>query len=179
MAFSKVALRACLLVALSAICLAAAPSGQDQPPSEGSTLGQRIQIPEPCASVAKWISQILASGSYLQFVSYQPDLGLLTYKTLFSASDPDPVSPMDVTDFNKKRDKTVNITGLVFTLRSLVSSTITFEDAPSKAATASCTISAAFKYASKKGRILTSSGAAEKELLGTVMKRYAEHGLDY
>jgi hypothetical protein len=138
----------------------------------------RLQIPEPCPVVAKWLGQILSSGVNLRLVSYEPDLGILTYATLFSVSDPDPVLPSDVTDFNKSKDKTVNITGLILTLRSLVSSSLSFEDVPSQTAT-SCTISASLKFVSKKGRRLSSSGSAEGQLLEMLKKRYDEHGLDY
>jgi len=144
-----------------------------------SPLIQRIQIPESCPVTAKWITQMLASGSRLRMVSYEPDLGILTYESLSSASDPDPVSTSDVLKFDKKKDKTVHITGLTFTLRSLVSSTISFQDVPSKTKADACTISAALKFASKTGRVLDSSGLAEKELLETFRSRYAEHGLDY
>jgi TonB family protein len=141
------------------------------------TTSQRIQIPEPCPLIAKWITQMLSSGSHLRLVSYEPELGLLTYQSVFS--EPDPVLPADVTDFVKKRDKTVNISGIVFTLRSLVSTSLSFEGSPAKSAANSCTISTAFKFVSKNSRILESSGMAEKEMLDLLKKRYAEHGVDF
>ncbi len=87
--------------------------------------------------------------------------------------------PADVTDFVKKRDKTVNISGIVFTLRSLVGTSLSFDGSPAKSAANSCTISTAFKFVSKNGRILLSSGAAEKEMLELLKTRYAEHGVDF
>ena len=158
------------------LCLAQAQQSVNQ---EYYPTSQRLQIPESCTLTAKWITQGLSSGTNLRLVSYEPDLGIITYTTLFSAKDPDPVSPSGVTDFDKKKDKTVNITGLVITLRALVSSSVSFQGTSSNTTIPSCTVSAALKFASKKGRRLSSSGLAEKELLKTFETRYAEHGFDY
>lgn len=138
---------------------------------------QRIQISESCPTTAKWITQMLSSGTYIKLVSYEPELGILTFQHI--SSEPDPVLPGDVIDFVKKRDKTVNISGFVFTLRSLVGTSLSFQDSPSKITMSSCAISVTVKFVSKNGRILSSSGLAEKEMLDMLQKRYAEHGLDY
>jgi hypothetical protein len=164
------------LVITVTFCFSAFAFGQSGPGIE-TRPSPRIQISETCPTTAKWIAQMLSSGTYIKFVSYEPELGILTFQHV--SSEPDPVLPADVTDFVKKKDKTVNISGMVFTLRSLVGTNLSFQDSPSKIPMSSCAISLTVKFVSKNGRILESSGFAEKELLDMFKKRYAEHALDY
>jgi hypothetical protein len=65
-----------------------------------------------------------------------------------------------------------------FTLRSLVTSTLSFGNTP-LSKDDSCTIAAAFKFVSKDATPWESSGKMEIEFLQTLKVRYTEHGLDY
>ena len=169
-----------LLICTALLCFsssALAQSGSNAQADSQYPLIPRIQISESCPTTAKWITQMLASGTYIKLVSYEPELGILTFQHV--ASEPDPVLPADVIDFVKKKDKTVNISGFVVTLRSLVGTSLSFQDSPSKITMSSCAISVTVKFVSKNGRILESSGMAEKEMLDMLKKRYAEYGVDF
>ena len=167
------------LIASTALCFSAFAFGQSSRAdiqTDTSSPSPRIQISESCPTTAKWIAQILSSGTHIRFVSCEPELGILIFQHV--SSEPDPVLPSDVVDFVKK-GKTVNISGMAFTLRSLVGTSLSFQDSPSKISMSSCAISLTVKFVSKNGRILESSGLAEKEVLDMLRKRYAEHALDY
>jgi hypothetical protein len=138
---------------------------------------QRIQISESCPLVAKWLTQALVAGAHWQMLRYEPDLGILTFKVISSGNLKKADIRQYLTDGSDKA-KNVHVDQLVFTLRSLVTSTLSFDDAQRSAAD-SCTIAAAFKFASKGGSALQSSGKMETELLQRLKDRYAEHGLDY
>ena len=153
------------VIALVAGCLDAA----DYPTSE------RIQIPQPCSLVAKWLTQTLSSGQYWQMTRYEPDLGLLTFKIVGLNLSKSQIHSNITPD---SRAKNAHFEGVVFTLRSLVSTALSFDDGQ-KSVGDSCTVSSAFRYASKDGATLSSSGTAEKELLKTIKNSYARNGFDY
>jgi hypothetical protein len=149
--------------------------GQSEFTSEYPTR-QRIQISEPCAVVGKWITQGLISGPRWHLLRSDLDLGLL----IFAMTDSE-MSKAEaqnyISDLSKK-DKGIRVEQVAFTLRSLVSSRLSFENGPSSSGE-SCTISAALKFSTKDGRPLLSNGIMEAELLQRFKQRYAAHGLDY
>ena len=78
--------------------------------------------------------------------------------------------------------KKVHAEQLVLTLRSLVGSILSFDDAqPVKAD--SCTLAAAFRFVGKGGttgdNTVLSNGGMEAEWLQRIKDRYVQHGLDY
>jgi len=105
---------------------------------------------------------------------YEPDLGTLTFKIVSSPNLTKEQARFGVAD----KARNVHIAQVAFTLRSLVTSTLSFGD-NQRPEGDSCTIAAAFKFAAKDGTPLTSSGKMEAELLKLLKDRYEEHGLDY
>jgi len=156
---------ACLLITLPCLTF-----GADYPTS------QRIQISEPCPKIAKWLSQVLASGIHLQLLRYDADLGLLTFSITPTVALSKSEAHQYVDDSGKA--KGVHAEQVVFTLRSLVATTLSFGDIQNSTAD-SCTIATAFKFADKYGAALPSNGKMESELLKSMQDRYAQHGLDY
>lgn len=156
---------ACLLITLPCIAICA-----DYP------TGQRIQISEPCPKIAKWLSQGLASGIHPRLLKYDADLGLLTLSITPTVALSRSEARQYVEDSSKA--KGVHALQVIFTLRSLVTGTLSFGDAQNSTA-GSCTISTAFKFADKNGAALPSNGKMESELLKSLQDRCAQHGLDY
>jgi hypothetical protein len=127
--------------------------------------------------VAKWLTQGLIVGPHFQVVRYEPDLGILTFRVTDSGN----LTKADVRQYIadvSTVDKRYYVSELVVTLRSLVTSTLSFDNAQ-PSVSSSCTIASAFKFVSKDGRVWESSGKMEAEFLQTLKDRYAEHGLDY
>ncbi len=150
-------------------CLPTVAFGQQYPTSH------RIQISEPCSQMAKWLTQVLASGGHWRMLRYDPELGTLNFKVLSSGR----LSKADIRQYlDDKKAKNVHIDEVHFTLRSLVSSTLSFDNAPASKGD-SCTIAAAIMYVAKDGSVALSSGNGEAELLQRIQTRYSEHGLDY
>jgi len=137
---------------------------------------QRIQIPEACSLVAKWLTQALTGGTHWQMLRYEPDLGVLTFKVVQMESLTKAEASRYIDGVSKV--KNVHVDQAVFTLRSLVASSLSFDNAQHSTAN-TCTIAAAFKFVGKDGNALGSSGKMETDLLQTIKARYAEHGLDY
>jgi hypothetical protein len=108
---------------------------------------------------------------------YEPDLGILTFKIIDMNLTKSDLRSGQWIDYDPKA-RNVHAEELVVTLRSLVTSTLSFDNAKPSTAD-SCTIAAAFKFVGKEGRTFGCSGVAEKEVLQRVKDRYAEHGLDY
>lgn len=136
---------------------------------------QRIQISEPCPQIAKWLSQAFASGAHWQMLRYEPELGTMSFKVIASGD----LGKADTRQYlDDKKAKHVHIDEVHFTLRSLVSSTLSFDNAPRSTGN-SCTIAVAIMYVAKDGSLPLSSGNGEAELLQRIQTRYAEHGLDY
>jgi hypothetical protein len=143
--------------------------GQQYPTS------QRIQISEPCPQIAKWLTQGLAAGAHWRLLSYEPELGTLSFKVIATGD----LGKADTRQYlDDKKAKHVHIDEVHFTLRSLVSSTLSFDDAP-RSTGDSCTIATAIMYVAKDGSVPFSSGNGEAEILKRIQTRYAEHGLDY
>lgn len=145
-----------------------AQAGGDYPTS------QRIQISEPCQSVAKWITQGLLAGSHWQLLRYDPALGTLVFKIL----SPGNLSKAEIRNYLAENAKNAHGEQLVIVLRSLVTSTLTFEGTQ-RSTVDSCTIACAFKFAAKSGNVLQSNGRMESEFLQALQERYEKHGLDY
>lgn len=133
---------------------------------------QRIQLSESCPSVAKWLTQGFAPGAHWQMLSYEPELGTLSFNVLGMAD----LSKANTRQYVDGKPKQVHIVGVIFTLRSLVTSTLSSGDQTSSGD--SCTIASAFKLMGKDG-VAFSNGGMEAMLLDTLQKRYAEHGFDY
>jgi len=157
--------RLMLMLVYTLACYAQQP---DSYPTSG-----RIQISESCPQVAKWLTQAFIAGAHFRMPNYEAELGTLT----FGVVDSPVLSKAEVVRYIDGRAKGVRIEGLAFTLRSLVSSTLSFDGANTSGGD-SCTISSAFKFVGKNG-VAFSNGTMEKELLGKVQKLYKEHGLDY
>jgi hypothetical protein len=138
----------------------------------------RIQISESCANVAKWITQSLTSGPHWELVGYQPDLGLLKFKVI-SMGKLNRAESREYLAAEDSRAKNVHAALLEFTLRSLVSSTLSFDGGQQQSTGGSCAVAAAFKFVDKNGTAVSSSGKMEMQLLDRLRTRYAEHGLDY
>jgi hypothetical protein len=136
---------------------------------------QRIQIPEPCPLVAKWLAQAFSAGSHWQMLSYAPDVGTLTFKVIDMALTKGDIRRYVIAD---KKTSNVHVDQVVVTLRSLVTSTLSFDNAHHSSAD-SCTIAFAFKLVSKDGTVFGSNGNLETEILQRLKARYAEKGLDY
>jgi hypothetical protein len=150
--------------------VSAAPQTDFQYPTS-----QRIQISEPCPAVVKWLAQGIVSGPNLQMQRYEPELGTLTFKALLK----DNLSKAETIKYlEPTKTKNVRADQLAFTFRSLVTSTLSFDNAPHSTGD-SCAIAAAFKFVSKDGASVFSNGKMEVELLEKLKTRYAEHGLDY
>jgi hypothetical protein len=77
-----------------------------------------------------------------------------------------------------KLPKSASVYELVLTVRTLVSSSIQFDDS-TKTTSEACTIAAAMKFQTKDGKHLGSNGNAEKMLLKRLKDVYAAHGLAY
>jgi hypothetical protein len=151
------------------LCLPSLAFGQEYPTSH------RIQISEPCPQIAKWLTQALAAGAHWRMLRYDRELGTLNF-TVIDSGD---LSKADIRQYlDDKKAKHVHIDEVHFTLRSLVSSTLSFDNAPHSTGE-SCTIAAAIMYVAKNGSVALSSGNGEAELLQRIQTRYAEHGLDY
>lgn len=135
---------------------------------------QRLQISEPCPLVAKWLAQGFAAGLHWQLVRYDSDLGTLIFKIV---GVPD-LTKEQANQWVEGKSKHVHMEQVVFTLRSLVSSTLSFGDARQPEASA-CTIAPAFKYANKDGSPASSNGGMEALFLEVMKDRYAKRGLDY
>lgn len=168
--------------ALAAVCVPAFAFGWSVSEAQTQTepqypTSQRVQIPEPCQLIAKWLTQALVAGPHWQMPRYDSGLGVLA----FSVVSADRLTKAEirryVADVSKK-DRSVHPGQLIFTLRSLVASTVSFDSGQSSVGD-SCTIAAAFKFVNKSGDALPSTGAMEAELLQAIRDRYAEHGLDY
>jgi|GEM_PF-3001903 len=160
---------------LSAVALGQSNTNDQADPQYPTS--QRIQISESCPLIAKWLTQMLSSGAHWQLLQYDPDLGILAFKV----SSMDKLTKADVRQYlveDSKKTENVHADGVVFTLRSLVASTLSFNGAQQPSGH-SCAIAVAFKFIGKDGTALASSGRMETELLQRVTKRYTEHGLDY
>jgi hypothetical protein len=160
----------------AAVCLGFLSCAFGQADTHYAT-SQRIQIPEPCPVVAKWITQMLIGGTYWEAPNYTPDLGILTFRIKRSIGNFSRADTRKYTD-PTERAKNVHADQVVFTLRSLVGSTLTVEGAP-PSASETCTIAAAVKFVTKESTAVTTNGKFESELLQAFTSRYAAHGLDY
>lgn len=148
--------------------------GQTAPPFPAAS---RIQIPEPCPLVGKWLGQGLATGMRLDMLSYDANAGVLTFKVSdmkLNRADPG-------VWYTGKFVKGARVERLVLTLRTLVSSSVSFAEAPPSATVkaSTCTIAGAFKIADKGGKPLASTGKMEEQMLQRIKEVYAEHGLGY
>jgi hypothetical protein len=142
--------------------------------SQRFPMDQRIQLSEPCASVAKWLTQGFAPAGHWQLRSYEQGLGLLTFKLLDM-----PLSKADVRAYvDDPKAKNVRGDQVAFTLRNLVSSSLSFDSAPASSGE-SCTIAAGIKFVGKDGQSFLSRGTAEAGILDAIDARYKAHGLDY
>ena len=123
--------------------------------------------------VAKWLTQLFVSGTHWEMPRYEPDLGILTFRAISLS-----LTTTEARSNIAGRSKNAHVEQLVFTLRSLVTSTLYFDNTPHTSAD-SCTIAAAFKFAGKDGSPYASNGKSEIELLQTLKATYAKRGLDY
>jgi hypothetical protein len=161
-----------ITVLVAAIALVEFALGQSDPQY---TTSQRIQITEPCSLVAKWLTQGLVAGPHWKFLRYEPDLGILSFQIIDSGD----LSKADVRQYTSDaKARKVHLDHLTVTLRSLVSSTLSF-DGGQHAKADSCTVAAACGFANRDGTVVLSSGKMEAQTLEAINTRYAEHGLDY
>jgi hypothetical protein len=154
----------CLLAGLGSA------SAQNQPyPTE-----HRMQLSESCPLVAKWLSQGTVSGAHWQLEGYDQGLGILTFKVIDMS-----LTKADIRQLiDNPKAKNVHIDEVVFTLRSLVSSSLSFDGGrPSPGD--SCTIAMAIKFVGKDGQRFYSNGIGEAQMLQVFDARYKAHGLDY
>jgi hypothetical protein len=136
----------------------------------------RIQISEPCSSVAKWLTQGLSAGPHWELIRYDAALGLLDFRVLASGN----LNRTETKRYVEGNAKNVHMDEVVFTLRLLVTSTLMFDNSHDQdSAGGSCTLAAAIKFYDKNGTPVYSTGQFEKQILDTFRVRYSEHGLDY
>jgi hypothetical protein len=123
---------------------------------------ERIQITESCPTVAKWLTQGLSASPHWQMLRYDEAFGLLSFRISAWNLTKAEIHG-DITRDSKARN--AHAEEMVFTLRSLVSSALSFGPGQGSRVD-SCTITGALKYADKEGRALYSSGVAEKSFWG-------------
>ena len=109
--------------------------------------------------------------------SYSPELGTLTFAVNSSLGNLSKADLRRYVDAPGKA-KNVRVNQVMFTLRSLVTSALSFEGAKPSSGE-SCTISAAIKFVAKDGKAAETNGKMEADLLKILKDRYVEHGLDY
>lgn len=153
-----------------------APTSAAPQPISGPqySTSQRIQISEACPSVAKWLTQALIAGPHWQVARYDSELGTLTFNVVSIGN----LTRSDIRQYTEGGSGPVHLSQVVVTLRTLVTSTLSFDGA-GRAAGESCAIASAFKFVGKNGNVLYSNGNMEIEFLQKIQKTYAERGLDY
>ena len=111
--------------------------------------------------------------SHWQFLAYDREVGLLSFRIADGK-----LSKSEAKTF-AEQTKNVRADQIVFTLRSLVSSSLSFDGGESTKGAGSCTIAAAVKFVDGDQKPVPTKGVMERELLKALKQRYAAHGLDY
>jgi hypothetical protein len=176
---TAISLANCATAAATAFCLFTFAFGQSDSNVQTNLqypTSQRIQISEPCPLVAKWLTQTLSAGPHWRMLRYEPEMGILSFKVISADTLSKAETRQYLTDYSRKL-KHVRVDGLVFTLRSLVTSTLSFDNTQHSKSD-SCTIASAFKFVGKDG-VAYSNGKMETELLQRIKTTYIQHGLDY
>jgi hypothetical protein len=112
---------------------------------------QRIQISETCEKTARWLAQGMVPGHHWDLLRYEPKLGLVSFKIENSWLSKDKARA-----FTGLAKKNIRLDEVIFTLRTLVSSTVQFGNGAGESS-GSCTIATAGKYVTKDGKAVNTA----------------------